>query len=84
MGEAALGYLIGFFGGLEDAPAERSEGGAEVARSLRASPPELGGSFDDVFEDFRLAAEHSFESRDRATWPTSPGAGCSRPRWPTS
>ena len=75
MGEAALSYLIGFVGGLEDAPAENAERGADVARSLRASPPELGGSFEEAFADFRLAAEHSFEPAGPGYLAYIPGGG---------
>jgi aromatic-L-amino-acid/L-tryptophan decarboxylase len=75
MGEAALSYLIGFLGGLEDAPAENAAGGAEVARSLRASPPEVGGSFDEAFAEFRLAAEHSFEPAGPGYLAYIPGGG---------
>jgi aromatic-L-amino-acid decarboxylase len=75
MGQAALEYLIGFYGGLEDAPAEHTEGGAEIARRLRAAPPEVGGSFDEVFESFRLAAEHSFEPAGPGYLAFIPGGG---------
>jgi len=75
MGEAALEYLIGFLGGLEDAPADHSDGGAEVARSLRASPPELGGSFDEAFAEFRRAASHSFEPAGPGYLAYIPGGG---------
>ena len=40
MGGAALEYLIGLIGGLDDAPAEATEGALELARELRAAPPE--------------------------------------------
>ena len=75
MGEAALEYLIGFLGGLDDAPAENAGGGAEVARRLRAAPPEVGGSFDEAFAEFRLAAEHSFETEGPGYLAYVPGGG---------
>jgi len=56
MGEAAVDFLIDFIHGLDDAPMSNVSGGLDLARSLRASPPEDGGSFGDVFPDFKAAA----------------------------
>jgi aromatic-L-amino-acid/L-tryptophan decarboxylase len=75
MGEAALEYLIGFYRGLGEAPAENAEGGAEVARRLRAMPPERGGSFDEAFQEFRTAAEHSYEPAGPGYLAYIPGGG---------
>ena len=49
MGEAVVDYLVGFVHGLDDAPAEATEGGIELARTLRGGPPEVGGDFDELF-----------------------------------
>jgi aromatic-L-amino-acid/L-tryptophan decarboxylase len=75
MGEAALDYLIGFYEGLGEAPAENAEGGLEVARRLRATAPETGGSFDEAFEEFRAAAEHSYEPAGPGYLAYIPGGG---------
>ena len=55
MGVAAVEYLIGFVAGLDDAPAEATEGAVELARSLREAPPERGGDFEALFADVRDA-----------------------------
>jgi hypothetical protein len=61
MGEAALTYVIDFIGGLADAPAENTDGALELARRLRAKPPEEGGPFEDAFAEMREAAARTFE-----------------------
>ena len=84
MGEAAVEFLIGFIHGLDDAPLSNVQGSIELARSLRASPPEEGGSFADVFEDFKAAAAAAYETCAPATCRTSPAVVCTRPRWRSS
>ena len=62
MGEAAVDYVIGFIHGLSDAPAQNVDGALQEALKLKASPPEEGGSFDDVFAEFRDAAARAYET----------------------
>ncbi|MGZ4110710.1 MAG: pyridoxal phosphate-dependent decarboxylase family protein, partial [Actinomycetota bacterium] len=75
MGEAAVEYLIGFIDGLDEAPASNVEGAIDLARSLRASPPEEGGSFAEVFEDFKAAAAKGYETSGPGYLPYIPGGG---------
>lgn len=75
MGEAALEYLIGFIGGLDDAPAEATEGALELARELRASPPELGVDFGSVLSDAQRAIERTFEYAGPGYLAYIPGGG---------
>ena len=75
MGEAVVDYLVAFVQGLDDAPAEGTEGGIEVARSLRAAPPELGGDFDPIFEDVKLAATKAYEYAGPGYLAYIPGGG---------
>ncbi len=75
MGEAALGYLIGFIGGLDDAPAEATEGAIELARELRSAPPEGGVEFDRVFADVQRAVERTFEYAGPGYLAYIPGGG---------
>ena len=85
MGEAAVDYLIGFIHGLDDAPAEATEGGIELARTLRGGPPEEGGDFDELFDaDAGGGGAGRSSTPGPATSPTSPAAGCTRPRSPSS
>ncbi len=75
MGEAAVDFLIEFIEGLDDAPMSNVEGGLDLARSLRASPPEEGGSFDEVFADFKAAAAAAYETCGPGYLPYIPGGG---------
>jgi aromatic-L-amino-acid/L-tryptophan decarboxylase len=75
MGDAALEYVIDFIHGLETAPADNSRLGADVARELRGGPPERGGPFDDAFEKFRRAAEHTYEPAGPGYLAFIPGGG---------
>jgi aromatic-L-amino-acid/L-tryptophan decarboxylase len=75
MGEAALDYVVGFVRGLEDAPAQNVEGALEAALRLKASPPEDGGSFDEVFAQFRDAASRALETAGPGYLPYVPGGG---------
>jgi aromatic-L-amino-acid decarboxylase len=75
MGEAAVEFLIDFIHGLDEAPASDLEGSIEMARSLRASPPEDGGAFADVFEDFKAAAAKAYETCGPGYLPYIPGGG---------
>lgn len=75
MGEAALDYVIGFIGGLDDAPAEATEGGVELARELRSAPPELGGDFEPLFDEARRAIAKTFEYAGPGYLAYIPGGG---------
>ncbi len=75
MGETALEYLIGFIEGLDDAPAEATEGAIELARELRAAPPERGGDFASVFDEAQRAIAHTFEYAGPGYLAYIPGGG---------
>jgi aromatic-L-amino-acid decarboxylase len=75
MGEAALEYVIGFVQGLPEAPAQHVEGALGAALRLKASPPEEGGSFEEVFADFRDAASRAYETCGPGYLPYVPGGG---------
>jgi aromatic-L-amino-acid decarboxylase len=75
MGEAALAYLVDFIGGLDDAPAENTEGALGLARRLRGAPPERGGSFEDVFAEMREAVSHTYEYAGPGYLAYIPGGG---------
>ena len=62
MGQAAVDYVIDFIHGLSEAPARNVEGALEAALALKASPPEEGGSFEEVFAQFRDAAARAYET----------------------
>lgn len=74
-GRAALEYLIAFIHGLDDAPADATEGAVELARELRAAPPELGGSFDDLLDEAQRAIAHTFEYAGPGYLAYIPGGG---------
>ena len=75
MGEAAVDYVIDFIHGLSDAPAQNVDGALEAALKLKASPPEEGGSFEDVFAQFRDAAARAYETCGPGYLPYIPGGG---------
>jgi aromatic-L-amino-acid decarboxylase len=75
MGQAAIDYAVGFIGGLDDAPASRLDGALEKALTLRATPREEGGSFDDAFAEFREAASRAYETAGPGYLPYVPGGG---------
>lgn len=75
MGESALEYLIGFIQGLDDAPAEATEGALELARDLRAAPPERGSEFEPLFDETRRAIEKTFEYAGPGYLAYIPGGG---------
>ena len=60
--QAAVDYVIDFIHGLSDAPAQNVDGALEAALKLKASPPEEGGSFEDIFAQFRDAAARAYET----------------------
>lgn len=75
MGEAALEYLIGFIRGLDDAPAEATDGAVELAHTLRAAPPERGGDFDVLFDEAKRAIARTFEYAGPGYLAYIPGGG---------
>ena len=75
MGEAVMDHLIGFIQGLDDAPAEATEGGIELARTLRGGPPEIGGDFDELFAQMTEAATKAFEYAGPGYLAYIPGGG---------
>ena len=75
MGEAALRYVIGFIQGLDDAPAEATEGAVELARELRSAPTEGGSAFEPVFEEAQRAIAHTFEYAGPGYLAYIPGGG---------
>jgi aromatic-L-amino-acid decarboxylase len=75
MGEAAVSYLIGFIQGLDDAPAEATEGALDLAHRLRASPPEHGGEFAPLFAEAQEAISRTFEYAGPGYLAYIPGGG---------
>jgi aromatic-L-amino-acid decarboxylase len=75
MGAAALEYLIDFVGGLDDAPAEATEGAVELARELRSAPPELGGDFEPLLDEAQRAIAKTFEYAGPGYLAYIPGGG---------
>ena len=75
MGEAAVSYLIGFIQGLDDAPAEATEGALDLARRLRAAPPEHGGEFAPLFAEAQEAISRTFEYAGPGYLAYIPGGG---------
>jgi aromatic-L-amino-acid decarboxylase len=75
MGEAALGYVIDFIGGLDAAPAAATEGGTELAFRLRQRPPAEGVPFSEVLDEARQAATHTFEFAGPGYLAYIPGGG---------
>ena len=75
MGEEVVDYLVDFIHGLDDAPAEATEGAIELARELRGSPPEIGGDFDELLEQVKLAAASTYEFAGPGYLAYIPGGG---------
>ena len=75
MGQVAVDYVIDFIHGLSEAPARNVDGALEAALALKASPPEEGGSFDEVFAQFRDAAARAYETCGPGYLPYVPGGG---------
>ena len=75
MGEAAVSYLIGFIEGLDDAPAEATEGALDLANRLRALPPEHGDEFAQVFAEAQEAISRTFEYAGPGYLAYIPGGG---------
>ncbi len=75
MGDAALSFLLSFLEGLPEAPSFNTESARELARELRGSAPEDGGSFDDVLQTFVLAASKVNETAGPGYLAYIPGGG---------
>ena len=75
MGEAALAYLIDFIRGLDEAPAEATEGALDLARRLRAAPPEDGRPFAELFAQVQDAVARTFEYSGPGYLAYIPGGG---------
>jgi aromatic-L-amino-acid/L-tryptophan decarboxylase len=76
MGAAVTEALVGWIGGLADAPAEATEGALDVARQLAAAPPELGGGdFQALLDEALEAARHTFEYSGPGYLAYIPGGG---------
>lgn len=75
MGEATLAYLIDFIRGLDDAPAEATEGALDLARRLRSAPPQDGRSFEGLFAEVQDAVSRTFEYSGPGYLAYIPGGG---------
>jgi len=76
MAAAVAEALIAWIGGLENAPAEATEGAIEVARRLAAAPPETGTrDFDRVLNEALNAARRTFEYSGPGYLAYIPGGG---------
>jgi aromatic-L-amino-acid/L-tryptophan decarboxylase len=76
MGEAVLGELIDWIGGLSDAPAENTADALQVAAKLEAQPPEKGDrDFAGLLDDALRAARHTFEYSGPGYLAYIPGGG---------
>ena len=75
MGESVLTYLIDFIRGLDDAPAEATEGALNLARRLRAAPPEDGKPFPELFAQVQDAIARTFEYSGPGYLAYIPGGG---------
>ena len=85
MGEAVVDYLVDFVHGLDDAPAEATEGGIELARTLRGGAAGGGRRFRRaVRADAAERRPGRSSTPAPATSPTSPAGVCTRRRSPSS
>ncbi|HEY5859817.1 MAG TPA: pyridoxal-dependent decarboxylase, partial [Actinomycetota bacterium] len=75
MGTAALEEMITFIHGLDDAPADNLEGSMELARELLSPPPEEGGDFDELMEEFLAAMSKAREYAGPGYLAYIPGGG---------
>jgi aromatic-L-amino-acid decarboxylase len=76
MAAAVTDALIAWIGGLDDAPAEATEGGMEVAARLAAAPPAIGATdIAGVLDDALEAARHTFEYSGPGYLAYIPGGG---------
>ena len=76
MGRAVVETLIAWIGGLEEAPAENTEGAMEVAQKLAAVPQEPGDpDYRGLIEDALEAARHTYEYSGPGYLAYIPGGG---------
>ena len=75
MGEEAVGFVADFIAGLDEAPAVNVDRAMDVARELRATPPEEGGDFRVALEEFAAAALNGFEPAGPGYLAFVPGGG---------
>lgn len=76
MAAAVTDALVAWTGGLEDAPAEATEGAIDLARRLAAAPPEIGTrDFERVLNDVLDAARRTFEYSGPGYLAYIPGGG---------
>src|ERR1700704_1024099 len=75
MGETALGALIDFVSGLDDAPSVDHDGVMEVAARFREEAPEFGESFEKVLASIIEASSKSIEYAGPGFFAYLPGGG---------
>ena len=76
MADAVADALIAWIGGLEDAPANATEGAVDVARRLAAEPPEAGTrDFQRLLDDALDASRRTFEYSGPGYLAYIPGGG---------
>ncbi len=76
MGDAVTEALISWIEGLDDAPAEATEGGLELAKGLATDPPEWGDAdFPRLLGEALSAARHTFEYSGPGYLAYIPGGG---------
>jgi aromatic-L-amino-acid decarboxylase len=75
MGRAALDYLVEFTASQDEQPALDVEGAIDAARSVRAAPPEDGGSFDRLMDQVDLVAAKAYNTTGPGYLPFIPGGG---------
>jgi aromatic-L-amino-acid/L-tryptophan decarboxylase len=75
MGRAALDYLVEFTSSQDEQAALDVEGAIDAARSVRALPPEDGGSFDRLMDQVDLIAAKAYNTTGPGYLPFIPGGG---------
>ncbi|HKE54629.1 MAG TPA: pyridoxal-dependent decarboxylase [Actinomycetota bacterium] len=75
MGRAALDYLVEFTASQDEQAALDVEGAIDAARSVRAAPPEDGGSFDRLMDQVDLVAAKAYNTTGPGYLPFIPGGG---------
>jgi aromatic-L-amino-acid/L-tryptophan decarboxylase len=75
IGTDAIEHVIAFIQGLEEAPTDNLDGAMELARSLRASPPEIGGDYDVLMGEFLDAMAKAREYAGPGYLAYIPGGG---------
>ena len=75
MGRAALDYLVQFTASQDEQAAMDVEGAIDAARSVRAAPPEDGGSFERLMDQVDLVAAKAYNTTGPGYLPFIPGGG---------